>query len=164
MKKTFLNSLILLSLFGTIGGGVLVHAQEPKGPGINPPTGPGTDPPTGPGINPPTGPGINPPTSVTSIKIENPFNSKVGNSLFGLVKAIVNNIVLPVGGILCVLAFIYAGFKYVMAQGNSTKLEEANRTLLYAAIGTAVLLGAWVLANAVCETLNLLGANVTCPK
>ena len=107
--------------------------------------------------------GGNPAPNSIPIKFPNPFNDKVGNSLFGLVKAIVNNIVLPVGGVLCVLAFIYAGFMYVMAQGNSTKLEEANRALLYAAIGTAVLLGAWVLANTVCQTIQLLGGP-ECPS
>ena len=71
-----------------------------------------------------------------------------------------DDIVLPVGAILCMLAFIYAGFKYVMAQGNATAISEANRTLLYAAIGTAVLLGSWVFATAICNTIHQLGGPI----
>src|SRR3989344_9062969 len=91
---------------------------------------------------PPDTTGSNPPVDL-NIKFENPFN--VGDNLYDLAKAIVNNIILPIGGVLCVLAFIYAGFRYVTAQGNSTKITTAHNTLLYAVIGTAVLLGAWTI-------------------
>ncbi len=157
MKKTFLASLLSLSIVLTLGV-TLVSAQgttNPTGPGTTNPTGPGTTNPTGPGTTNPTGP-----NSVTKIEFPNPFANKGINTLFDLVKAIVNNIILPVGGVLCVLAFIFAGFKYVMAQGKPADLETANRTFLYAAIGTAVLLGSWVLANTVCNTIHLLGGPI----
>lgn len=135
MKKT--TSIFFLSLFLLCFVGVVaVHAQ-PKDSNANPT--------------------IVDSNSVTEINFPNPFKNKGIDNLFDLVKAIVNNIILPVGGVLCVLAFIYAGFMYVMAQGKPAALEEANRTLLHAAIGTAVLLGAWVLANTVCGTVHLLG-------
>lgn len=136
MKKT--TSIFFLSLYiFCFVGGVVAHAQNIQD------------------SNPK--PTVVDSNSVTQINFPNPFKNKGIDNLFDLVKAIVNNIILPVGGVLCVLAFIYAGFTYVMAQGNSSKLEEANRTLLYAAVGTAVLLGAWVLANVVCGTVHLLG-------
>ena len=88
------------------------------------------------------------------IKIENPF--KFGNNLYQVLQAIVENIIIPIGGILCVLAFIYSGFQYVTSGGDTKKIADASRSLLYAAIGTALLLGAWVIAGVVQTTINSL--------
>ncbi|KKW14186.1 MAG: hypothetical protein UY54_C0022G0005 [Parcubacteria group bacterium GW2011_GWA2_50_10b] len=89
------------------------------------------------------------------INIPNPFGHGI-NSLFDLLQTVVNNIILPIGGVLAVLAFIYSGFLYVTAQGNETKLKTAHTALLYTAIGTAVLLGSWTLANVIKATINQL--------
>ncbi len=88
------------------------------------------------------------------IKLDNPFS--VGNDLFELAEALVNKVVLPIGGVLCVLGFIYAGFKYVTARGDSKKISDAHNALLYSAIGTAVLLGAWVIASVIRNTIMSL--------
>mgnify|MGYP003394299859 FL=1 len=50
-----------------------------------------------------------------------------------------------------------SGFMYVTAQGDETKIKTAHKSLLYTSIGTAVLLGAWTLANVICNTVNDLG-------
>lgn len=105
--------------------------------------------PTGPGGTAPTSPPVN-----VTVTLDNPFN--VGGNLYDVAKAIVNNVVLPIGGVLCVLAFIYAGFLYVTAQGNTNKIATANKALLYAAIGTAVLLGAWAIATVIQNTVGKL--------
>jgi hypothetical protein len=99
--------------------------------------------------------GVSCPTGGTTITLDNPFG-KVGNSLLDLVYAIVDNIVLPVGGVLAVLAFIWGGFQYVMAQGNSTKIAKANTTLLHAVIGTALILGAYAITSVIEGTLSQL--------
>jgi hypothetical protein len=72
-------------------------------------------------------------------------------------KAIVNNVLLPIGGVLAVLGFIWSGFLYVMAQGNSTKIADATRALSYTAIGTAILLGAWAITDVISGTITQLG-------
>ena len=89
-----------------------------------------------------------------NVKLDNPF--KVGGNLYDLAKAIVNDIVLPIGAVVAVLAFIWSGFRYVTAQGDAAKVKDASRNLLYVAIGTAVLLGAWVIANVIGGTVNQL--------
>ena len=94
-------------------------------------------------------------TGGSLITLDNPF--KGGNSLFELLKSIMNDIVLPIGGVLAVLAFIYSGFLYVTAQGNEEQLKTAHKALLYTSIGTAILLGSWVLVNVICETIGQLG-------
>lgn len=144
MKKTFLVSIFSLTIFLVLGV-ALVHAQ-----GVQTPP-------------PDTSVSNRPDTTVKNeIKfgIPNPFKDSGINSLFDLVKAIVDKIILPVGGVLAVLSFIYSGFLYVMAQGRPAEITKANTALLYSAIGTAVLLGAWVLANAVCQTIHLLGGPI----
>ncbi len=93
--------------------------------------------------------------------LQNPF--KGGDSLFALLKTIINNILMPIGGVIVVLAFIYTGFLYVTAQGNTTKITGAHKALLYTSIGAAILLGAWVLANVICATIKQLGGP-SCPS
>lgn len=122
-------------------GAVLVSAQ-PSSTGSNPPNITGTNPPNITGSNP------------TNIKILNPFRG--GDTLFELLETVVNDIILPIGGVLAVLAFIYSGFLYVAAQGDTTKIKNAHNALLYTAIGTAVLLGSWALANVIKGTINQL--------
>jgi uncharacterized MnhB-related membrane protein len=53
-----------------------------------------------------------------------------------------------------VLAIIYAGFLFVTASGNETKLETAKRALTYALIGTAILLGSVVIAKGIEATIK----------
>lgn len=89
--------------------------------------------------------------------LPNPF--KGGCSLYELLEAIIQNILLPIGAVLAVLAFIYSGFLYVTARGNTTKIKTAHRALLYSAIGTAILLGAWAIAKVIQNTIgNILNS------
>jgi hypothetical protein len=94
-----------------------------------------------------------PPTTEGGISLQNPLSS---DTLFGLLQAIIDGILLPIGGVLAVLAFIYSGFLYVTAQGNESKLATAHKALLYSAVGTAVLLGSWVIAKVLETTINQL--------
>ena len=126
MRKIFLASLLSLSIFFVMGA-VLVSAQ---GSGGNP----------------------------VIIDLKNPFNCGGVSpcTLFTLLEKIINNILLPIGGVLAVLAFIYSGFLYVTAQGNETKLKTAHQALLTTSIGTAILLGSWVIAKVIENTINQL--------
>lgn len=90
-----------------------------------------------------------------AITLDNPFG-ETGGSLTGLLEAIFNDIIFPIGGILAVLAFIYSGFLFVKAQGNESDLKTAKNALLYSAIGTAILLGARVIAEVIGNTVNQL--------
>ncbi|MDP3763844.1 MAG: hypothetical protein Q8Q92_04390 [bacterium] len=99
-------------------------------------------------------------TTDVKVTLKNPFSG--GDSLFALMKTIVNKVILPIGGVLAVLAFIYSGFLYVTAQGNEANIKTAHKALLYTSIGTAILLGSWVLANVICRTIGQLGGPI-CP-
>jgi hypothetical protein len=67
---------------------------------------------------------------------------------------------LIIGVPILVLAIIYAGFLYVKAQGNPGELEVAHRTLLYTVIGGALLLGSFVIAEAIRATVADIGGGV----
>ncbi len=135
MKKIFATVLLVLPAIVLFAAPVLAATTPPPGGG-------GTTPPGGGGTTP---------VSV-QVVLENPF--KVGNNIYDVLIYAVENVLMPIAAILCVLAFIYAGFLYVTAQGNPGQISTAHRALLYAAIGTAILLGAQAIALAVKATLT----------
>lgn len=137
MKKTFTKILVLVIPLLFISS-TFILAQNATDSGTNPF---------------PTDSGQNPSLSV---KFENPFAGSGNGSLFDFLKTIIDRILLPIGGILAVLAFIYSGFLYVMAQGDESKIKTAHKALLYSAIGTAVLLGSWTLATVIENTISQL--------
>ncbi len=77
-------------------------------------------------------------------------------SSFGDLVAAILDIVVKIGIPIAALFIIYSGFLFVTAQGSEDKIKEAKRSLLYAVIGTAILLGASVLANAIGSTIESL--------
>ncbi len=63
-------------------------------------------------------------------------------------------LVVRVGGVIAVLMIIYSGFLFVKARGNSDELESAKKTLFNALIGTAILIGAELIATIMSNTIN----------
>ena len=47
------------------------------------------------------------------------------------------------------IMIVWAGFLYVTAQGDPKKLETAKKSLVWALIGSAIVIGAYALATAV---------------
>jgi hypothetical protein len=84
------------------------------------------------------------------IQLQNPL--QVG-SLEALIVAILNifiTLMIPV----IVFFIILAGFKYVTAQGNAGKIEEATTTLMYAIIGGVLVLAAVAIAEIIRNTVD----------
>ncbi len=69
------------------------------------------------------------------------------------------NIVAAIGGVLAVIFIIYSGFLFVTAQGNEKQLEQAKTTFKWTIIGTAVLLGAYLIATAIVNLVESLGSS-----
>ena len=80
-----------------------------------------------------------------SADLKNPLDSDTFAELVENVAKIVAQIGFPIAA----LAIIYSGFLFVTAQGNEKQLQDAKRTFLWTIIGTAILLGAWAIAEAV---------------
>ncbi len=88
--------------------------------------------------------------------IPNPIKAKSLSELFDNIVSVC----IELGTILSVLGIIYGGFQYVTAQGNEEKLSQAQKTVTWALVGTAVLLGARTIMVAVRSTVEQLGKGV----
>ena len=100
-----------------------------------------------------------PPDNTTSINITNPAKCGGGNDcsdLISLLRAILNNVVMPVAAVAVVMWIIWAGFSYLMAQGNEKKIEVAHQRLLWSLIGAGILLGAAGISAVVQSTIEAL--------
>lgn len=86
-------------------------------------------------------------------KLQNPLGTNGIDNIPDLVKAILE-IALKIGVPLIALAIIYAGFKFIAAQGNSEKLSEAKQTMIYVIVGAAILLAAYAIATAIVNTVG----------
>ena len=93
-----------------------------------------------------------------SEQIENPLGD--GSSLPAFIESLLG-IIVKAGIPLVVLALVYAGFRFVVAQGNPEKLNEAKKTLLYVVVGSLILLGAWTIATILNNTLNAILSSIT---
>jgi len=84
------------------------------------------------------------------IGLKNPIST---NNFQEFVKKLFD-IVLAIGVPVIALFLIYSGFLFVKAQGSPSALDEAKRTFIFTCLGALILLGAWVIANAIGETIN----------
>lgn len=143
MKKTtkFGSFLAFVLAFVFIFSPMFLLAQNNGG---------NSPPPTG---NPPGGGNSPPPPTTISINIPNPL--KV-DTIYEFIRLVIDNIVLPIGGVLAVLYIMYAGFLMVTARGDEAQIKKGRAAFLHAAIGTAILLGAWVIAIVIENTINSL--------
>lgn len=82
---------------------------------------------------------INPLSGVTSVN--------------DLLVAILNVLIIIATPII-VIFIILAGFKYVTARGNPSKIEEAHKALTYAIIGGVLIIGAVALSTIVSNLVN----------
>lgn len=57
------------------------------------------------------------------------------------------NWALPMTGSLLLLMFIWGGLQWFMAGGDKSKVEKATKTLTNAAIGMAIIIGAYVIVD-----------------
>lgn len=84
------------------------------------------------------------------------LQNPIGFNTFGELVAAILNIVVTIGIPIAALFIIYAGFLFVTAGGNDEKLKKAKQALLAAVIGTAILLAASVIADAIGATIGEL--------
>ena len=89
-------------------------------------------------------------------KICNPIKADSINVLLASILAIVKF----VAGIVLVIYFILAGFRYVTARGDETKIKSATQMLTWTAVGGAILLGAEVIQKLISNTISQLGTGL----
>lgn len=89
--------------------------------------------------------------------IPNPLGRNA--SLTGFFNSIVS-ICIQLGTIVSVLAIMYGGFLYVTAQGDAEAIGKAYKTITWALVGTAILLGARTIMLTVTGTVKDLSTGI----
>ncbi len=105
---------------------------------------------TGGGVTQDTGGGV---TQDSGVVLENPLGDTDTIPLF-IEKLL--GLVMKIGVPIVALFIIYSGFLFVLARGKPAELTKAKDTFLYTVLGAAILLGAWVLAQAINGTVEAL--------
>ena len=148
MRSFALTVLVSIGFIATSMAGI-AYAQTPNQTLTSPPL-PSTQTLTSPPI---TGSGSN----VTLINPLQGVDCSAGNG--NCLSAFLLNIlqfIIYIGGIVVVLMIIFVGYKFVAAQGNSTKIEEARNMLLWTVVGALILLGAQAIAMGIQATVTAL--------
>lgn len=93
---------------------------------------------------------IIPGTAGADGNLSNPLNSSSFVEVVGKVADFAAKIGVPIAAVF----IIYSGFLFVTARGSEDKLKSAKETFTWTIIGTAILMGAWVLAKAITTTIK----------
>jgi len=89
--------------------------------------------------------------------LENPLNSQFSSVpafIAGALKVLVI-VALPI----ITLFIVVAGFMFVFARGNESKLTEARKNFVYVILGALLILGAWLIATLIGGTVTQLVGN-----
>lgn len=88
----------------------------------------------------------------STVSLVNPLDGSASDipELIEIIIDAIVDLMLPI----IFLMIIYAGYLFVIAQGDTAKLSQAKKTLLYAAIGAAVFLAADLLATVIVNTIG----------
>ncbi len=89
--------------------------------------------------------------SVSGALVDPSLFSDIPTFIQHVVQAIVT-VALP----LLSIAVVYAGFKFIAAQGKPEKLAEARRNFLFVMVGVGLVLGAWALVSILVSTVSSL--------
>lgn len=90
--------------------------------------------------------------SSINVTIENPLDGTV-SSIPDFIEKILD-IVITIGVPIVALAIIYSGFLFVAAQGKPEGLQKARQAFTFTIIGAVLILAAWLIAQAIGETVN----------
>lgn len=66
------------------------------------------------------------------------------------IKSVIQ-ILVTIAGLISAGFFVWGGIGYITSSGNPEALDRSKKTILYSAIGLAVVLGAFILSNVVSQ-------------
>lgn len=66
------------------------------------------------------------------------------------IKSVIQ-VLVTIAGLISAGFFVYGGIGYITSSGNPESLDRSKKTILYSAIGLAVVLGAFVLTNIISD-------------
>lgn len=86
-----------------------------------------------------------------SAQIQNPLQG--GTDIPKFISMILTYLV-RIGGIVATFAFIWSGYLFVKSSGNESELTKAKEVFVNTCIGTALLLGAQLIATIITGTIT----------
>ncbi len=92
---------------------------------------------------------VNAPTNL-NITLQNPLKT---STLDGFMVKVLDGVVLLLTPVVTIM-MLYSGFLFVVARGNSEKLGDAKKALMYTLIGAAIILGAKGFATVIGNTIS----------
>lgn len=95
-------------------------------------------------------------TNLTTTKTSTLTNPLKVDSISGLVQTFVE-IFSYLAILFAVLALIWVGFRFILARGDSTKMNELKSWLMWIVVGVAVVIGARLIIQVVINTLSATG-------
>ncbi len=93
--------------------------------------------------------------------LQDPLGDVKGITIEGLVARIISK-TLPLVGALFLLLFVFGGFRYLTAGGDSKKVDSAKQTLKNAVIGIIIVIGAYLIIDVFLKILT--GGATPTPK
>lgn len=92
-------------------------------------------------------------TLFLTLSIANPAYAQTTGDITQIQNFIQNliQIVAGLAGLIAAGFFVVGGFGYITSSGNPESLDRSKKTIIYSAIGLAIVLGAFVLSNIVSE-------------
>ena len=93
-------------------------------------------------------------TAYADAELQNPLNpsfSSIPAFIAGALRVLVI-VALPI----ITLFIVVAGFMFISARGNQSKLTEAKKNFYYVMVGAVLILGAWVIATLIGGTVTQL--------
>lgn len=70
------------------------------------------------------------------------------------IQSFIQNIIqifVTLAGLVATAFLVWGGFRYMTSSGNPEALDNAKKTVMYSAIGLAIVLGAYVLSNIITQ-------------
>lgn len=95
------------------------------------------------------------PKQINSFYLQNPLNPQY-NTVGGLVQGFLE-IFSYLAVLFGVLMLIWIGLQFVLSQGNSEKMKELKKQLLWIVVGIAIVIGARIIVSVVINTLKATG-------
>jgi len=95
---------------------------------------------------------LSPERGLAQNELPNPLKTDSLTEFLGLVVDVLIRVGIPVAA----MFIIYSGFLFVTARGSEEQVRKAKSTFFWAVIGTALLVGAWVVITIVEGTIKEL--------
>lgn len=87
------------------------------------------------------------PRDPETLSFPNPLGNEEGSDDPNIIIGQVINAVLGVVGSLALLMFVYGGFTWMLAAGNSERIEKGKNIIIWAVLGLVVIFSAYAIVN-----------------